>query len=104
MSKHTPLPWNLAREIDGLHAGWKTWVIGNGIGIAVCNNQTRSSNFRACQKEAEANAELIVTAVNNHNKLSESLKLVVERFPLNDWLDEDEAEDLRALVAQLDGE
>lgn len=99
MSKHTPLPWTLALEIDGLHSGWKTWIKGQTSGVAVCNNQTRRGVFRAKQNEAEANAQLIVTAVNNHARL---VDLVGHMCKYPD--DEHARKAARTLLAKLDGE
>lgn len=61
-TKFTPGSWEVRKEIDGLHEGWKTWVCSGKRGVAVCNNQTRGSTFNAGRSEAEANAHLIAAA------------------------------------------
>ena len=70
--EHTPIPWELHTETNG------------GNSVRIC--QPDSSQERGCRpvaeaeilgrerKEAEANATLIVRAVNNHAKLLEALE------------------------------
>jgi len=89
MEKHTELPWRVTMEMDGVCAGWKTWVIdSNGFGVAVCNNQTRRGVFRANKEESEASAQLIVTAVNNHARLIEFIQYAIDRSDVDekDWV------------------
>ena len=74
--KHTPGPWTTRKEIDGMHADWETWICSGMTGVAVCNNQTRRSTFKASREEAEANARHIVKCVNNHDRLVEALREV----------------------------
>lgn len=96
MSKHTDLPWVLKKEVDGLHSGWMTWICNGDKGVAVCNNQTRRGTFNANQDESEANARIIVNAVNNYDRLREAFDHVLNaKCPEDYW-------DARALLQELD--
>lgn len=67
-AKHTPGKW---RHHDMEHA---TVVAGTpGVGVADCNATHRTD------KENEANAQRIVTAVNCHDDLVEALQDLVAR-------------------------
>jgi len=94
MSKHTPLPWVIrkgdveAKKRPGMTiaAIIESSVFGSGH----CYSTT--------EKERRANAQLIVTAVNNHAKLVEALRELV------DWAHPDLTHNAKAVLAQLDGE
>lgn len=72
LAEHTPLPW--------IEDGWaeydrvaKLWVFSlrvSGLPIVKCYGDSA--------EKAEANARLIVKAVNNHEKLVEALNLIAE--------------------------
>ena len=95
MSKHTPLPWVIrkgdveAKKRPGMTiaAIIESSVFGSGH----CYSTT--------EKERRANAQLIVTAVNNHAKLVEALRMLLKdpNHPIVDA-------NARTLLAQLDGE
>ena len=69
--KHTPTPWQLAKTA----AGKVKIADKNGFSIANLTGNVLAEN--------EANAALIVTAVNNHEKLVSILQECVSNFECN---------------------
>lgn len=99
MGERTREPWSIREEIDGRNAGWMTWIMAGDKGVAVCNNQARAATFRASKNESEANARLIVTAVNYHHRLREALQKVLDE---GDDIGGDSFQEGRALLTELD--
>ena len=99
MSKHTPLPWKF-----NYHDGSLTDCspAENCIGYVEVNGWDKLGM-------GEANAQLIVTAVNNHAKLVEALRGFVDWSDSQEWRRPGKVlgqrvENARTLLAQLDGE
>lgn len=69
MSAHTPTPWKVFRSNKGTYIG-----IGESEGGGVCD-----AGFGVWRsgKERDANAELIVRAVNAHDDLVKALELPI---------------------------
>jgi hypothetical protein len=71
MSKHTPLPWRADLEGKG---GWVMGPQSEPSGaFVICWRPP----WEARSDESDANAEFIVRACNNHEKLLEALKEIV---------------------------
>lgn len=64
MSDHTPEPWHVREELDGVYSGTKTWIKGEKFYIAKTTNQTRCQTFHGTDELHEANAQRIVQCVN----------------------------------------
>lgn len=74
-AEHTPLPWNALQKHPVYNTETKTssiQIYGKPDNRLIC--EAEGSTL----EEAEANATLIVKAVNNHEKLVEALKLIAE--------------------------
>lgn len=69
-SKATPRPWTLT------HNSWETTSLygadGDSLGHIRINSDVTEDTQDRWETEKEANAELIVTAVNNFNKMKEA--------------------------------
>lgn len=94
MSEHTKGIWKLDQYGDVVHS---------------CNGQVFVTGFAlSCgprNKEAEANARHIVHCVNNHERLVEAVKELIESscFMRDEYSDMDDAVDsARTLLAQLE--
>ena len=76
--KHTPLPWEIEETADGIET----------TGCGFIKAAYRRDN-KAMREEAFANAELIVTAVNNHDRLlAENKRIEAEKVMLGAVLNE----------------
>jgi hypothetical protein len=74
--EHTPLPWRVAHdEIDGDEI-----VAENGLTIAMVYGTYKRLNPHNDSSICHANAQLIVTAVNNHAQLVAALEGLMSRF------------------------
>lgn len=70
LGEHTPLPWHVAHdEIDGDEI-----VAENGLSIAMVYGTYKRLNPHNDSAICHANAQLIVTAVNNHAQLVAALE------------------------------
>lgn len=76
MNKHTPGPWGIRKEIDGVYADEPIWVVSADGGVAVAANQSRTSLFRADRNKREANAKLIAAAPD----LLEALEIMLADY------------------------
>ena len=85
--KHSKTPWVLDKRGESLTS--------NGIPVCVWN---LGLTWSARSKETEANAAFIVKAVNNHYKLLEGLKDIVQR-PNQEAL-----ESAKQIIKQMEGE
>lgn len=74
MTEHTPLPWSIERGawVSGLHAHRRAI-------IATC-----SDDGAVPPLAQEANAALIVKAVNSHDRLIQALQFVVDGYDNQD--------------------
>lgn len=72
---HTVTPWAIDRETKGtllrLYGAGKE--IGSINGVMLDADQVSPMTFREALDEAEANAALVIKAVNSHGKLIEAL-------------------------------
>jgi|GEM_PF-3620821 len=76
MSKHTPTPWVLSKESPTIFKRDFS-SIGSDSGYLIGSVMGRDdSGFYSDEAEARANARLIVTAVNYHDRLREALREV----------------------------
>lgn len=95
--KHTPLPWEVVETEHTLH------VRSNGtLFVADCMSEKDRSDI----DEDRANADLIVLAVNNHEKLVEALKTLLECSPCQNGCDPNDmtcaTNAARSLLAQIE--
>ncbi len=95
--KHTPLPWTIEEsqrvinghnhtlfQISSDYGADEEW---SGTGVAVCMVPDEDKTTETIEM-AKANAELIVRAVNNHEKLVEALELIASYgHESNSWPD-----------------
>lgn len=101
MSEHTQLPWRVDRSHD---IEWE--------GVSVWSGDVLIAHVVADQHgEEEANAALIVRAVNAHNDLLRAVKLALALVMTNPFtgerkiaLDPKAEEQLRRAVAKAEGE
>ena len=71
--QHAPLPWNYHDACDQFH------IFGKDGGYALASRvyqQDGDGSIAADKKVALANASFIVRACNNHNQLTEALRVV----------------------------
>jgi hypothetical protein len=101
--QHTPTPWTC-------HSGmvWAESDPENNIdGYPIAHMDRNTPHTRPTERDA--NAHLIVTAVNHHAELAEMLDHLLVRYDnLNHetgdtWEDDGLTRDARALLARLDG-
>lgn len=76
MSKHTALPWDIHHTAIGL----EIHPLSDENGIRTLADVCQSS--RISREESEANARLIVTAVNCHDEMLAALEYTREQIPL----------------------
>ena len=88
MTHATPRPW---------HLGMAGNVIGNGEIVAVCQSYH-------CD-EWEANAALIVQAVNTHDRAKAAIKAVLHEYDKASMFDANGSkfDELRAVLADMEG-
>ena len=82
MMEHSKLPWFIDRD-DRRDMEWNVSII-NGAGKTICfmtHDGTRDIENKC--PVTEANAALIVRAVNSHEELVEALKGLLENYKLN---------------------
>lgn len=96
MSKHTELPWGVSTWIEQPNNKTKPMISAKGVTVAITHPAP------ICQEsECEANARLIVNAVNNYERLREALRNVVDG-----WTSGDDVfgpiQKARALLQELD--
>lgn len=77
--KHTPLQWvkRMSTRQIGTFEICTAEPEPTTIALLPCNKE-KNFGGHATKDEAEANAEMIVKAVNNHDKLVDMLKLVLK--------------------------
>ena len=98
MEKHTELPWNVV-NFEAIVGADETWV------KPYHHDSWEGGRKWPSKAEQEANAQLIVTAVNNHASLVEALRECVEALQYEDKGDRLlVAMNYDDLLAQLDGE
>lgn len=76
MSKHTPLPWVISNQFSSANYIQIRPHIGHK-GYPIC--KVKDLN-KFVQGSAQANAALIVKAVNNHEALLNEIQIAVDRF------------------------
>lgn len=104
-NKHTALPWN-TDELDHEEPYQPIEIIG-GTGFRICKLWVDDSPEHEYNQKQRANARLIVTAVNNHHRLRETLKQALdlaEYMSLHEGYSGSPREytDARAILAELD--
>lgn len=98
---HTPVPW----EINKFQSYDDCNKLRDRLSIVTKNKQANGTKYHISlltvgqEINAEANAEFICRAVNNHDKLLEALKLCHEQLSLYVADCEQSAEDKEALDA-----
>ncbi len=73
--KHTPLPWRL--EMSTKHHGLFSGPNGEPVGLEShewINGSSKGPAFLCTAERADADAALVVQAVNNHEKLLEACR------------------------------
>ena len=107
MGKHTELPWEVSSAVCGEHKT-ETVAIYHYPSESVCVEVIETGCKCGDEALSIEDAQLIVTAVNNHARLVEALREVsgLDQMSMENavgWL-EDNCQDIRTLLAQLDGE
>ena len=103
---HTPTPWGFGRT-----SGEQRLILGDeGRGRYVCHVQIHQTPRRMVDEpEREANAALIVKAVNAHEDLVAALLVALVALDLDpenrppQWSREDAAEKIRAAILRAEG-
>lgn len=102
-AKHTPTPWRLSRYIG--HEPKEDWpgrIIGNNGQDVFAGPFSFRALTGKTAKEAEANAEFIVRAVNCHEELLAACRAAVSAFAQADEESRPRAENWAALRAASD--
>ena len=94
MSEHTPGPWIVALNIDGVYAGTLS-VVKSAVGSEICGPR----QIRPQAKELEANANLIAAAPD----LLEALKAILTICD-SEGMYALESDAARAAIAKAKGE
>lgn len=93
---HSPLPWSLSRH--GRYVRYRTHLNGDPIYPTVCD-----CDCGALPGEIEANARLIVTAVNNHARLTNEVQVLREALDKSQQALIGITSELGAIEAQMPG-
>ena len=104
--KHTPTPWNLESEVNP--DGDETIVMAHGYEWRICDMYYKPDDGMSCDIEtAQANAALIVRAVNAHEDLIEALEIaevIAERSVIDGKAPRGALNTIRAALAKAQGD
>ncbi len=97
---HTPTPWEVSKgrdnEKDGLAEVWGSIVGGDWYVARIW------ADVKGSEKMAEANAGLIVRAVNSHDDLLAALKVLLASASYSTEAMDDAEEQARAAIAKAE--